>query len=107
MLCQKKQRMIFKGIFREIRHGMVFFIGYKPQVNHIECRALPTSLHSTLSNICMMYCIVEDERWNIKYMSDTNGGEFDRNIIGYDFDLTPFEEKRECHYLHMQSSYYC
>jgi hypothetical protein len=80
---------------------MILFIAYKPQVIHNEWRALPTSLHSTWFNICMMYFIVDDERWNIKYMSDTNGGEFDRVIIGYDFDLTPFQEKREYHYLHM------
>jgi hypothetical protein len=80
---------------------MVSFIGYKPQVIHIEWRALSTSLHSTLSKIYMMCFIVADERWNIKYMSDTNGGEFDRVIIGYDFDIESFQENREYHYLHV------
>jgi hypothetical protein len=48
-----------------------------------------------------MYLILDDERWNIKYMSDANGGEFDRNIIGYDFDIESFQEERKCHYLHI------
>ena len=55
------------------------------------------SLHSTLSSICIMYFIVDEQRWNIKYMSDTNGGEFDRVIIGDDFDTELFEEESKCH----------
>jgi hypothetical protein len=86
---------------------MVLFIRYKSQVNHIEWRALPTSLHSTLSNICIIYLIVDEQRWKIKYMSDTNGGEFDRVIIGYDFDIESFAEESKCHYFHMWSSCYC
>jgi hypothetical protein len=35
------------------------------------------------------------------YMSDTNGGEFDRVIISYDFDTESFEEESKCHYFHM------
>jgi hypothetical protein len=31
-------------------------------------------------------------------MSDTNGGEFDRAILGYDFDIESFQEERKCHY---------
>jgi hypothetical protein len=34
-------------------------------------------------------------------MSDTNGGEFDRVIRGYDFDLDLYEEEGECHDIHM------
>ena len=54
-----------------------------------------------------MYLTVDERRWNIKYMSDTNGGEFGRVITGYDFDTESFEEESECHYFHMCSSYYC
>ncbi len=54
-----------------------------------------------------MYFIVDEDRWDIKYWSDTNGGEFDRVIIGYDFDTESFEEESKCHYFHMWSSYYC
>jgi hypothetical protein len=39
-------------------------------------------------------------------MSNTNGGEFDRVIIGYGFDTESFEEESKCHYFHMWSSYY-
>jgi hypothetical protein len=83
-------------------YGLTSSSSFNDLWNHIEWRAaLPTSLHSTLSNICIIYFIIDEERWNIKYMSDTNGGEFDRVITSYDFDTESFEEESKCHYFHM------
>jgi hypothetical protein len=48
-----------------------------------------------------MYFIVDEQRWKIKYMTHPNRGEFDRVIIGYDFDTESFEEESKCHYFHM------
>lgn len=59
------------------------------------------SFYSTLSNICIMYLIVDEQQLNINIGSNTNGSEFDRVIIRNDFDLESYEEESECHYFHM------
>ncbi len=62
---------------------------------------MESSLHSTLSNIYIVYSMVDEQRWKIKYMTHPNRGEFDRVIISYDFDTESFEEESKCHYFHM------
>ncbi len=59
------------------------------------------SFYSTLSNICIMYLIVDEQRLNINIGSNINGSEFDRVIIRNDFDLESYEEESECNYFHM------
>jgi hypothetical protein len=59
------------------------------------------SFYSTLSNICIMYLIVDEQQLNINIGLNTNDSEFDRVIIRNDFDFESYEEESECHYFHM------